>query len=487
MKKYFVILLFILTSSFVPCLKASTQTEQVAKTEQAIPAEEAIKDKSSLQNFSYYFVFTLLFIAFAVWISRKSKEERNKIKGTVFVHVVVLMMLSLIIMPGMAGLQNILLFPFLAKSICIVLAILGVFIALYCKKKIFFSHSYLFTLNLVYWLFVLYMLVRFFCFQYGNYQFFNAIEKNYSQTGLIRIGVFSLLLCVCNACFCVKNKCLLVNTLQHYCYLVVLLSSVFFIFLRNQDFNSYSGDNQILIWLKTSQFSVSYVYGIKIYYFIFLLLLFSFWQKTNKSKMKAYWWLSIFFLLAIGANIVNTTSKRNIVFGYSFGCLFLLLEISKFKIRNVLKVIMTIILLILLTCSLQKGVKLYHQRGGLKILITRQKLGKGSINNFLDSKIFGTGVGNPTNGYAHNAFIDLLGSGGLVAVSLWFFPFIYSMFLFFRFKCYDKLVIYSFVFLGFLFLQSCFTGFYLYYTIMYFLIYFIVYRLKFLNSLRSNA
>ena len=59
MKKYFVGLLFVLTSSFVPCLKAD--------------AQQVIQDKSSLQNCAYYFVFSALFVAFAVWISKKSK------------------------------------------------------------------------------------------------------------------------------------------------------------------------------------------------------------------------------------------------------------------------------------------------------------------------------------------------------------------------------------------------------------------------------
>lgn len=73
MKKYFIILLFILTSNFVPGLKADTQAAQTVQAEQTIQVEHVIQDKLSLQNFTYYFIFTILFIAFAVWISRKSK------------------------------------------------------------------------------------------------------------------------------------------------------------------------------------------------------------------------------------------------------------------------------------------------------------------------------------------------------------------------------------------------------------------------------
>ena len=73
MKKYFVILLFIFTSSFVPCLKADAQEAKTVQAEQVVQVEQVIQDKSSLQNLAYYFVFTALFVAFAVWISRKSK------------------------------------------------------------------------------------------------------------------------------------------------------------------------------------------------------------------------------------------------------------------------------------------------------------------------------------------------------------------------------------------------------------------------------
>lgn len=61
MKKYFVVLLFILSGCATLPFKAKHSVKEV------------IQDKSSLQNFAYYFVFTALFVAFAVWISRKSK------------------------------------------------------------------------------------------------------------------------------------------------------------------------------------------------------------------------------------------------------------------------------------------------------------------------------------------------------------------------------------------------------------------------------
>ena len=73
MKKYFVGLLFVLTSSFVPCLKADAQEAKTVQTEQVVQVEQVIQDKSSLQNCAYYFVFSALFVAFAVWISKKSK------------------------------------------------------------------------------------------------------------------------------------------------------------------------------------------------------------------------------------------------------------------------------------------------------------------------------------------------------------------------------------------------------------------------------
>ena len=67
MKKYFVLLLFILSGCATLPFKAKYSVKKV------IPVKKVIQDKSSLQNFAYYFVFTSLFVAFTVWISRKSK------------------------------------------------------------------------------------------------------------------------------------------------------------------------------------------------------------------------------------------------------------------------------------------------------------------------------------------------------------------------------------------------------------------------------
>ncbi len=57
----------LLVNCFVGCSNVNAQTDQFVQTEQVI------QDKTSLQNIAYYSVFTLFFITFAIWISKKSK------------------------------------------------------------------------------------------------------------------------------------------------------------------------------------------------------------------------------------------------------------------------------------------------------------------------------------------------------------------------------------------------------------------------------
>ena len=169
-----------------------------------------------------------------------------------------------------------------------------------------------------------------------------------------------------------------------------------------------------------------------------------------------------------------------------FVCCFLkkILETRKLLVKRIM-IVFSCLFILCTVFQVQKwsysGIKLRTGGDISAVVSSRKRMNKHYcelyLNRNLCDKVFGRGD-RVENGYAHNVYIAILLSGGLVGLILWSSAFVWIAVLFFKFhgKCFLDFVLWST--LGIYLLQSCYIGFFLYPTVIYFIVYYMECRYR---------
>ena len=323
----------------------------------------------------------------------------------------------------------------------------------------------LFVVEKFFFLFVAYMVLRN-CIALTTADFQKVVPgalANYSLSCVVRYVVFLVLLVYCNLLFTTNyNRKSFFNS--------VYVSGIFF---------------SIAFMVLGAKASTGYVLFIKPPLLLVVFCVFSlmspglgyfacFFQAANViltslqyHYKRASFFLGVFsiviFVCCFLKKILETRKLLVKMIGIVFSCLFILCTVFQVQRWS------------------YSGIKLRTVGDISAVVSSRRQLNKRYfelyLNKNLYDKVFGSGD-CIENGYAHNIYIAILLSGGLVGLTLWSSAFVWIAVLFFKFhgKYFLDFVLWST--LGIYLLQSCYIGFFLYPTVIYFIVYYMEFRYR---------
>ena len=316
----------------------------------------------------------------------------------------------------------------------------------------------LFVVEKFFFLFVVYMVLRN-CIALTTADFSNG----YSVSCMMRYVVFLILLVYCNLLFTTNyNRKSFLNSV----YVFGIFFSIAFVVSGPDSQAGYA--TVIKPPLLLIVFCVFSLMSPGLGYFA------CFFQAANVILVtlqyyykRASFFLGVFsiviFVCCFLRKILETRKLLGKMIGIVFACLFILCTVFQVQRWN------------------YYGIKL-KTVGDFSVIIGDRKqqnkiFRELYFNRNLCDKVFGRGD-RFENGYAHNVYIAILLSGGLVGLALWSSAFVWIAVLFFKFygKCFLDFVLWSV--LGVYLLHSCYVGFFLYPTVIYFIVYYMEYRYR---------
>lgn len=316
----------------------------------------------------------------------------------------------------------------------------------------------LFVVEKFFFLFVVYMVLRN-CIALTTADF----SEGYSVSCMMRYVIFLILLVCCNLLFTTNyNRKSFLNSV----YVFGIFSSIAFFVAGVESLAHY------VIFTKPP----------------LILVVFCVFSSLMSSG------LGYFACFFQAANVILFTlhhcKRASFVLGVFsiviFVCCFLrkILETRKLLVKKI-GIVFSCLFILCTAFQVQKwsydGTKLGTVDGFSAIMSERERQNKAFreryFNRNLCDKVFGRGD-RVENGYAHNIYIAILLSGGLVGLILWSSAFVWIAVLFFKFhgKCFLDFVLWST--LGIYLLQSCYIGFFIYPTVIYFIVYYMECRYR---------
>ena len=317
----------------------------------------------------------------------------------------------------------------------------------------------LFVVEKFFFLFVVYMVLRN-CIALTTADF----SEDYIVSCMMRYVVFLILLVYCNLLFTTNyNRKSFLNS--------VYVFGIFF---------------SIAFFVPGIKSSASYVIVTKPPLLLIVFCVFSSLMSSGLGYFACFFQFANVILVTLQCHYKRASFFLGVFSLVIFVCCFLrkILETRKLLVKMI-GIVFSCLFILCTVFQVQKwnycGIKLGTVGGFSAIMRDRRRLNKifreRYFNRNLCDKVFGRGD-RVENSCAHNIYIAILLSSGLVGLALWSSAFIWVAVLFFKFhgKCFLDFVLWSV--LGIYLLQSWYVGFFIYPTVIYFIVYYMECRYR---------
>lgn len=367
--------------------------------------------------------------------------------------------------------------PWLGYTI-ITISLLYIFLLLFCNIfdfRLFFNNLKKFTLNKIFFVFSIYLF-----FNWLIYNYYHTITP-YSVMCLIRLFIFFCMIMIINLAFSLNDKANFFRGCECMMWIAVLVGIVYWICPAPQ-FNLQTAVCERGM-LSRVDFAISYLRATKypmLLIFVSLFILIK--SQTEKTFLTKNLRLLILLICILILNFkFSFLGKRS---GYVQGifCLLVCMSVIIRIFKKQHQYICIVVCLSLLTgCFYKIAFTRNYTNHQPMLKVSTFMNDRINLVKYLQSdkkvSFFGSGHGSNIQ-FFHNASLDLLYSAGILGLSLWLSSFIYLVFLTLKKKAYDLVSIILLASIILYYLNSCFTGFYLYFVCMYFMMYYLEFKLK---------